>query len=71
MSTVQVELAEVKEIFLLLEKLQDFMHQPMNFETQDHFQEFVYSVYPEVKDAYYNKVWGWLPEEAQKEIEER
>jgi hypothetical protein len=71
MSDIKVSLEEAKELFMLLEKLQDFMHQPMNYDSQEKFEAFVSSIYPEVSDAYYKKVWNWLPKEVQREIEER
>lgn len=71
MSDIKVDLEEVKQVFVLLEKLQDFMHQPMNYDSLEKIQEFVTSIYPELSDAYYRKVWDWLPIEVQKELEER
>ncbi len=71
MSDIKVNLEEAKEVFMLLEKLQDFMHQPMNYDSPEKLKAFVASVYPEVSDAYYKKVWNWLPKTAQKELEDR
>jgi uncharacterized protein YeeX (DUF496 family) len=71
MSKIEIQLEEAKEVFLLLEKLQDFMHQPMNCESKEDFVKFIKSVYPEVRKSYYETVWNWLPEQVQQEIEER
>lgn len=68
MSKVEVEVKEVQDIYLLFERLQEFMHQPMNFENPEQVREFISSVYPDVRDAYYHKVWGWLPDNIQNEI---
>jgi len=73
MSEIKVQLEEVKEIYLLLllEKLQNFMHQSTNYESKEDFQSFVSHIYPEIHKSYYETVWNWLPENVQKEIEER
>lgn len=71
MSDIKVDLEEARQVFILLERLQDFMHQPMNYDSQEKIEAFVASLYPDVSDAYYEKVWNWLPMEVQREMEER
>ena len=71
MSNIEIDLEEAKEVFFLLERLQGFLHQPMNFDSSEKIQDFASSIYPEIADAYYKKVWNWLPKDVQKEIEEK
>ena len=69
MSThVTVELDEVKRVYLLIEKLHEFFHQPMNYENTE---AFAGKNYQEIKELYYNVVWGWLPDDVKRDIEER
>ena len=71
MAEIQVDLEEAKEVFLLLEKLNDFLHQPMNYETKEQFESFADAIYPDIRKAYYKTVWNWLPKKDQTEIENR
>ena len=69
---IQVDLDEVKRLFLLLEELHDFLHQPEYYKDVDSVQEFLAGgTYEELRKMYYDVVWNWLPETVQKEIEER
>jgi hypothetical protein len=68
---IEVQLDEVKEIFLLLEELQRFLHQPMNYQSKEDFEKFVHNIYPDVHKSYYETVWNWLPQDIQSELEER
>lgn len=71
MSKIEIDLEEAKEVFLLFERLQEFLHQPMNYDSGEKLEEFVCSIYPDIADAYYKTIWNWLPRDIQKEIEER
>ncbi len=66
---IEVDLKDVRRLFLLLENMNCFFHQPMNFENPKRVQEFALKNYPELHKLYYNVVWEWLPKEIQKEIE--
>ena len=68
---IKVELEQAEDIFLLLEKLNAFFHQPDNFSTKEQFDEFAQSIYPEISTAYYETVWSWLPKQTQRKYEER
>lgn len=65
---ITIELDEAKQVYELLDKLNAFLHQPMNYENIDAFGT---EVYPELREAYYRIVWSWLPRDVQKAYEER
>ncbi len=67
---VEVDLEDVRRLFILLENMNNFFHQPMYFKDPKLVQEFVYKNYPELKTLYYDIVWKWLPKDIQEEIEE-
>ena len=71
MATIEIELEEAKEVFLLLEKLNGFLHQELNYQSKEDFQKFAKSIYPEIRKGYYDTVWNWLPNKVQAEIEDR
>ena len=56
------------ECIIVLKKIQQFLHQPMHFADIGTFAD---ENYKEVHEIYYNVLWNWLPEETQKEIENR
>ena len=62
---------ELKRLFLLLEELNDFFHQPMNLEDPQALQAFAERVYPEIRSMYYETVWNALPKDMQLELENR
>jgi hypothetical protein len=68
---IKVSLQEVRRVFDFLEKANKLMHQPMAFKDPQQVEKFVDDNYREVWDLYYHVVWNWLPDEVQKEIEER
>lgn len=68
-ATIQVSLDEVKKVFLLLEDLNSFFHDPDKYGNVDSVKRFVESgMYQQVHAAYYETVWNWLPKDAQQEI---
>ncbi len=69
MSKITVDPEEVEELFDLLEKLNNFFHQSMNFDSQEKVEAFATQIYPEISKAYYETVWEWLPQEVKQEIE--
>ncbi|CAM4126205.1 hypothetical protein FLBR109950_16065 [Flavobacterium branchiophilum] len=60
---------ELIRLYRLLENLNTFFHQPMNFNDKDVVMDFAKKNYPEIKDFYYNIVWELLTEEFKKEVE--
>lgn len=69
---IKVDKEEVVQIFLLLEKLNAFFHQPLNYENDEDIKAFIQGdIYPMISEAYYEIVWNWLPPEIQQEMEER
>lgn len=62
---------ELKQLFLLLEELNDFFHQPMNLEDSERVRAFAERVYPEIRTMYYETVWNALPEDMQTDFENR
>ena len=69
---IQVDLDEVKQLFLFLEELVGFFHQPMKYGDQAKVIDYVENgMYDKRHAAYYNIVWNWLPPAIQKEIEDR
>ena len=67
---IEIDLDEVRKVFELIEQLQGFLHQPMNFHSQN-VHKFATRIYPELHEVYYETVWNWLPPEVQKFYEER
>jgi len=68
---IQVDLAEVRRVFDLLEKLHDLMHQPIRYRELREVEKFANENYPEISDLYYKIVWNWLPDSDKSEIENR
>ena len=70
--TIQVAVDEVKEVFLLLEELNSFFHDPEKYGDHSRLIHYVEGdMYPKLHEAYYETVWNWLPSEVQKQIENR
>ena len=61
---------EIKRLYLMLEELNDFFHQPDNFSSEK-VQEFAERIYPEIKEMYYETVWNQLPTDLRDELENR
>jgi hypothetical protein len=68
---VEVDLEEIKQVFLFLEDLNAFFHQPMHYETIEDVKEYVDGMYPQLHHLFYHVVWNWLPPTVQNEIEDR
>jgi hypothetical protein len=71
MKNIEVETIEAREVFLLLEKLNSFLHNENNYQSQEDFKNFAKEIYPEIRKAYYKTTWNWLPKAVQEEIENR
>jgi hypothetical protein len=69
---VEISTADVLRVYLLLEELNRFLHQPMHYDEHPAVVDWLKSgVYEELRSKYYEIVWGWLPEEEQRRIEEQ
>jgi hypothetical protein len=69
---IQVVLDEVKEVFLFLEQLNSFFHDPEKYGNQARLIDYVENgMYDKLNHAYYETVWNWLPSKVQKQIEDR
>lgn len=66
-----MEREELKDLYLLLEELNDFFHQPENFKDSADIERFATKIYPGLKEMYYETVWSWLPKDLQEELENR
>jgi hypothetical protein len=67
---IEIDLDEVRKVFELIEQLQSFLHQPMNFHDHN-VHRFVAQIYPDLHEVYCDAAWNWLSPEVQKFYEER
>ena len=51
---IKVETDEVIRVYRLLEALNDFFHQPLNFEDKNIVMSFARKNYPEIRELYYD-----------------
>lgn len=65
---VEVSVEEIKRVYNLIEKMNEFFHQPYNYSQVD---DFAIKIYPELRQIYYHVVWEWLPDNIKQEIEDR
>ena len=49
MTDIKIQLEQAEEVFLLLEKLNKYFHQPLNYNSQEKIEEFASSIYPEIR----------------------
>ena len=68
---IDVDKADLRNLYLLLEEIQGFLHHPLNYEDSDNVKKFADKTYDSVHKMYYETVWNWLPEKMQAEITER
>lgn len=47
---------DLEKLNQLMEKLNDFFHQPLNFEKKEGIMKFAIEVYPEVRYFYYDLI---------------
>lgn len=59
---------EMRELFLLLEDLNEFFHQPDNYSSISQVEKFARQIYPSLEKMYYKTVWDNLPEELKVEF---
>lgn len=69
---VEIATAEVLRMYRLLEELHRFLHQPVHYDEHTAVVNWLKNgVYEELSSMYYEVVWGCLPEEAKRGIEEQ
>ncbi|SIO06601.1 hypothetical protein SAMN02745824_2818 [Parasphingorhabdus marina DSM 22363] len=68
-STVEVPVENVRDLFQLMEKMNDLFHQPRNLKDGKRIARFADENYPSIHKAYYEILWNLLPEEDRKTIE--
>jgi predicted type IV restriction endonuclease len=63
---------QVLRLYILLEELNRFLHQPSNFERPEAVREWLDNnkIYPELRDVFYKMVWEWLPKSIKAEVED-
>lgn len=64
----KIETDEIIRVYRLLEALNDFFHQPLNFENKETVMRFAQKNYPEIRELYYDTIWEWLPEDVRNKI---
>lgn len=70
--SIQVPLQQVKEVFLFLEELNSFFHDPAKYRDAEALVQFVeHGMYNKLHETYYQTVWNWLPPATQTEMENR
>ena len=57
-------------VFKLMEEINHFFHQPMHYENPEDVEKFATENYDEIRIAYYDILWNWLPKEEKRRIEE-
>lgn len=62
---IEIDLKDILRIYKLLEEINDFFHQPMNFKDVDKFAQ---ENYKEISAIYYDVIWNWLPEDIKEDI---
>lgn len=66
---ITVDLDEVLEIYKLLEDLNEFFHEPSNYEKTSKILEFMEKgSYEKIRHAYYDIVSNWLPKDVQEKL---
>ena len=60
----EVDLSDVKKLYSLMEKLNEFFHQPDHYQDAGTVYKFMEGgAYKEIAHAYYHILWNWLPQE--------
>ncbi|MBN8454492.1 hypothetical protein [Accumulibacter sp.] len=66
---IKVDLDQVVEIYRLLESLNDFFHEPANYEDTAKLLEFMgKGNYEKIRHGYYAIASNWLPKKVQKKL---
>ena len=64
---IEVELNEIIRTYRMMEKLNNFFHQSMNFVNTNEFAE---KNYEEIRTVFYKVIWNWIPPEVQEQLME-
>ena len=67
---INISAQSVRELYALMEEIQDLFHQPLYYEDKETVAAFAEEHYPAIKKAYYETLWGLLPK-ADKELIEK
>ena len=59
---------DLRDLYLLLEDLNDFFHQPDNYASAADTSDFATTNYPRIRQMYYETVWNVLPESLKQEF---
>ena len=62
---------DLRDLYILLEELNDFFHQPDNYSSVEQVQRFAKKIYPDISKMYYETVWKSLPKDVQEELVNR
>jgi len=71
MNKIEIETEEAKEVFELLEELNDLFHQPISYENHEAVKTFAEKHYAKIHKLYYDTVWSWLPADIQNKYTSR
>lgn len=69
-STIKVPVDTVRELYALMEEVNDLFHQPLYYKDGDRVTSFADAYYPSIHKAYYKTLWGLLPKEDRDRISE-
>ena len=61
-SDINISVETVRELYSLMEEIQDLFHQPLYYEDKETVIAFAHKHYPAIKKAYYETLWGLLPQ---------
>jgi hypothetical protein len=68
-TAIEVPADEVRQVFMLLEDLNSFLHDPQKYGDTERVIKFVEGgMYKRLHEAYYQTVWNWLPQGIQEEM---
>lgn len=65
---IVIKVEDLKRVFILMEKINEFFHQPMNFQNVEIFAK---ENYKEINHLYYRVLYDLLPPALKAEIDER
>ena len=69
---IEISKDDLMFMYHTFEKLNDFFHQPMNFETKEQLESFLGNkdagAYHDISKCYYEILWDYLPENIKNEI---
>lgn len=67
---IKISPNQVRELFALMEEVQDLFHQPMYYENLETVKKFADKHYQAIHKAYYKTLWDLLPQEDKDRISE-